>query len=322
MSAPVTTPEPSPWPRRLALLTLWFTVPLFLFGGTVTTMRAGMAESGWLMPDGFFLWLYPLDLRLRDAGVFVEHHHREIGSLVGLLAIALVVSTFVARCSARAKLLAVVALVAISIQGTIGGLRVLENSPDLAFLHGALAQAVFALLAGVALAFGKAWNAPRSDELAEPGPLRRIATVATLVVYVQIVIGAWYRHSLVGIGLLLHVAFALAAVGIVMVLTRRLGLDAERLGESGGVLRSLRFRLKALLWTQVALGLGATVAIFGVSGGPEGRVSVGEMVFATGHVLVGAWLLASCLAAAMWGRKLGVARESSRAARPQVEVAR
>ena len=58
-----------------------------IFGATVTTLRAGMAESNWINPDGHFLWFYPLAMRIQNIGVFVEHHHRELGSLVGLLAI-------------------------------------------------------------------------------------------------------------------------------------------------------------------------------------------------------------------------------------------
>ena len=36
----------SPWPRRFALATLAAALPLILFGGTVTTLRQGMAEDG------------------------------------------------------------------------------------------------------------------------------------------------------------------------------------------------------------------------------------------------------------------------------------
>jgi hypothetical protein len=61
-----------------------------------------------------------------------------------------------------------------------------------------------------------------------------------------------------------------------------------------------------LVWTQVALGLLATFMIFQVSGGPEGQVSAGEAVFATLHVAVGAALLAQCVVAALWVRRLQV----------------
>ena len=151
------TPSPksidstSRWPSRLARWTLYAAIPLVLFGGTVTTMRAGMAEDGWWTPDGHLLWLYPWAMRIRNAGVFVEHHHRELGSLVGLLSLVTVIATWCFEKRWGPRLLALAGLTAVSVQGAIGGFRVLENDPQLAFLHGALGQAVFTLLAVVAI---------------------------------------------------------------------------------------------------------------------------------------------------------------------------
>ena len=76
----------SPWPSRLGSWTLVASIPLILFGGTVTTMRAGMAENGWLQPDGYLLWTYPWALRVRSAGVFVEHQGHELFACRGLAA--------------------------------------------------------------------------------------------------------------------------------------------------------------------------------------------------------------------------------------------
>src|SRR5262249_41575588 len=70
----------SPWPRRLALAALVAAVPLVFFGGTVTTLHAGLAIDGWLVLEpgrgDHFLWLYPVDKWFRDVGTFVEHTHR------------------------------------------------------------------------------------------------------------------------------------------------------------------------------------------------------------------------------------------------------
>jgi heme A synthase len=301
VSTPSHSPVPSRWPARLAAWTALAAIPLVLFGGSVTTLRAGMAESGWLAPDGYFLWLYPLDMRVRDLGTFVEHHHREIGSLVGLLAIA---SALAALRWERGAIrwLPAVGLLAVCVQGLIGGLRVLEASPELAFLHGALAQAVFALLASVALCLSPRY---RESALAscEAGPgLRRTAITASGVVYAQIVLGAWFRHSNASIALALHVLGAVAVIGVTMALVRALA-TAQR--ESGSAaLATTKRRIFALVWTQVALGILATLMIFEVSGGPNGAVSVGEAVFATLHVAVGALLLSQTVAAVLWARRL------------------
>jgi len=294
----------SPWPRRLALWTFLCAVPLVLFGGTVTTLRAGLAESGWLVPDGYFLWLYPLEMRVRDLGTFVEHHHREFGSLVGLLAVALVVTTFARDRRPAARWLAVSALLVISLQGAIGGFRVLERNPDLAFLHGALAHAVFAYLAAVALWFSRGFSAAQATLPSAPVGF---STLTCAVVYAQIVVGAMFRHTQVPLALALHVMLALGVVGAVTRLGMAFGAAARSpvLGDAERrVLQRTRVMLIGLVWTQVALGLLATLMIFQVSGGPEGNVSAGEAVFATLHVAVGAALMAQCVAAALWSRRL------------------
>ena len=67
---------------------------------------------------------------------------------------------------------------------------------------------------------------------------------------------------------------------------------------------SVKRRLHALLGVQVVLGALASFWIYVVSGGMLGPVSMGEAIFATLHVAVGAMLLAQTLAAAMWARRL------------------
>ena len=43
--------QSSPWPRRLALATWLGALPLVVLGGSVTTLRAGMAIDGWWVLD-------------------------------------------------------------------------------------------------------------------------------------------------------------------------------------------------------------------------------------------------------------------------------
>lgn len=299
-------PKTSPWPRRFALWTLLASLPLILFGGTVTTLRAGMAEDGWLTPDGYLLWLYPLELRLRNAGVFVEHHHREIGSLVGMLAIGLVVSTFAFDKRRSARWLALGTLIAICLQGALGGFRVLENNPDLAFLHGAFAHAVFALIGANAIVAGVAWRsfAPRAraERSSNLEGLRRLTLLAVPIVYAQIVVGAWLRHSGAAAALGLHLF--LVALVILGVLRAQAALERAGRDEQAPELGASARRLRVLLGTQILLGLAAAVAVYGFSGGFHAEVSVGEMIFATLHVLFGALLLRETVTGAMWARRV------------------
>ena len=61
----------SPWPRRSAYLTAFLAFPLLLLGGTVTSLRAGMAVPDWPTTFGHNMFTYPLAEMLKDGGVFV-----------------------------------------------------------------------------------------------------------------------------------------------------------------------------------------------------------------------------------------------------------
>lgn len=305
--------SPKPWAFRLALATWLAAVPLVLFGGTVTTLRAGMAESGWIRPDGYFLWAYPIDKRFGSLGVFVEHHHRELGSLVGLLSIATVIATWRSGRRDFTRWLPLLGLLAVCVQGLLGGLRVLENSPSLAFVHGALAQAVFAFLFAIAMALSPRYARAAMGRGEHAPGLLRAAQACAAVIFLQITLGAWLRHSGAELAMALHVLFAVAVVGSLAALSRRLNAAAQHeaaAGRDGSFLRAMRWRLWLLLGFQFVLGLAATFWIFEVSGGFQGAVSMGEAIFATGHVAVGALLLSQSVAAWMWARVLAPAAEA------------
>lgn len=286
----------SPWPRRLALSAWLCALPLVVLGGAVTTLRQGMVIEGWITGlDGeHFLLAYPLEKWFSDAGHFSEHTHRLFGTLVGLLSIAYVVATHRSRAPRAQVAWAWIALLAVCAQGAIGGFRVLENSPDLAFLHGAIAQVVFAVLAANLVLSAPLWRERRAVASPSADALRRMAWLAVAAVYAQIVLGAWLRHTGSEIALVAHLAFAVLATGAVVAVARALRESGD-----ASLLRQGR-RALHLVWVQIGLGLAALVAIFLVSGGFTGEVSAAETVAATAHVLFGALVLQSSVAAAMW----------------------
>jgi cytochrome c oxidase assembly protein subunit 15 len=283
----------SPWPRRLALWTLAAAVPLVFFGGTVTTLHAGLAIDGWLVLEpgrgDHFLWLYPVDKWFRDVGTFVEHTHRLFGSLVGLLAVATLVATFALDRRRSSRALATAALLGVVVQGVIGGLRVLEQSEDLAFLHGAIAQAVFALL-------GASWLAASSAAVpGEPAGSTRLAWVTAASVYLQIVAGAWLRHGGGVPALAVHGVLAAVAGILVLILARSLGSAAGS--------HALRRSLLALLAIQFALGFAAFAVVWlGPARASGAAPLLGTSVFPTLHVLVGGALLLACVSSVFRAR--------------------
>src|ERR1051326_8624152 len=78
--------ESSRWPHGLAIVLCCATFPLVWVGGLVTSYKAGMAFPDWPTSDGYFLFFYPwLDWLRGPWDLFVEHGHRLLASLVGLL---------------------------------------------------------------------------------------------------------------------------------------------------------------------------------------------------------------------------------------------
>lgn len=295
----------NPWPFRMALATVLAAIPLVFFGGSVTTLNAGMAVDGWWIVErgrgDWFMWTFPLDQWLRDTGTFVEHTHRLFGSLVGFLAIL----TVVAAWKTRARLVAVLGLLAVIGQGTIGGFRVLENSPDLAFLHGAVGQGVFAFLVMVCVACSQAYQRAGEPSHAHipAARTRTLAWVTTLVIYLQIVVGAWLRHGESMAALLTHGVLVVAVIAAVLVLAKALKGEAE-----SSPLRKLPRWLFVALTVQILLGVAAFFAVYMIVGRNPETIHAGLMP--TLHVMGGAALLATSASAWLWTARLPARAET------------
>ena len=185
-----------PWPHRLAWALACAAFPLIWLGGTVTTYDAGMAVPDWPSTYGYNLFLYPWGTWLfgpRD--LFLEHGHRLLGAFVGMLTIALVVSIFLGDRRRWMRVLSLVALAAVTLQGCLGGARVIWDERRLAMLHGCFAPAFFVLCVSMAVFTSRLWRTaspatPRRDA----GKLHKIALLMTLLAYVQVVLGAQLRH--------------------------------------------------------------------------------------------------------------------------------
>ena len=247
---------------------------------------------------------------LRTGGIGGALQVGLLGAVAGLLLLSLVWSD---RRGPRAIVNGI--HLAVIGQGLLGGTRVLENSQHLAFLHGSVAQLVFLLMViGVVLTSPRFEGAAPSESADAKG-LVGAAWQATGLVYVQIVLGAWLRHTGQPAPLMFHLVFAFAAVGAVLLLTRRLKAVVEEDPRADRQpLRRLRRVMLVLLVVQVGLGLASLAAIQLLSGGFAGRVTALEGVTASAHVLAGALLLGACAATALWSARLLRARRDPAAA--------
>jgi heme a synthase len=128
---------------------------LICSGGLVTSHEAGMSVPDWPNSFGYNMFLFPVSRWV--GAVFFEHTHRLIASGVGLLTVALCVALFGIEKRRWVKTLGVIAVVAVVVQGVLGGLRVTENNALLGLFHGCLAQSFFCLMATIALVTSRFW---------------------------------------------------------------------------------------------------------------------------------------------------------------------
>src|ERR1700737_5117609 len=125
-------------------------------GGLVTSHEAGMAVPDWPNSFGYNMFLFPISRWV--GGVFFEHTHRLIASLVGLLTIGFCIATWLIDDRRWVKWLASVAVLAVVIQGVLGGLRVTEHNALLGLFHGWLAQSFLGLMAIFPLLSSPFWR--------------------------------------------------------------------------------------------------------------------------------------------------------------------
>jgi cytochrome c oxidase assembly protein subunit 15 len=292
----------------MAVFAAAWTWPLLISGGQVTTYRVGMAVPDWPTTFGINMFLY--DFWNSSWGVFIEHRHRLFGSALGFTAIVLAVWLAVSDPRRWMKVLGSLALLAVIVQGVIGGQRVLLNSTTWAAVHACTGQAVFALFVTLAVLTGRSWL---SDPVPSPDTdhIRRRSVVMLALVGGQIAVGAWLRHFGSVTALVVHAFLATAVWGHALALSYRVGRGGRRmlaLIPSG--------RALALTTTlQVGLGVAAWWMLRPFDGLPR-PVSMSQALIRTGHQAQGALVLAAVVVLTLRSfRHLGpVVRESIRPA--------
>jgi len=197
------------WPAALAGVTAAATVLLLILGGNVTGFRAGMAVPDWPTTFKVNMFLYPL--ARMTGGIYFEHAHRLIGSLVGLTTLTLALYVQWRETRGWVRALAWCVFAAVVVQGLVGGFRVTENNLLLATIHGVFAQVCLSAMVIVALVLSNTWRERRGAYTHTHAARDRAwGTLAVLAILTQVILGAIYRHF--GEGLYVHVGFALVAL--------------------------------------------------------------------------------------------------------------
>jgi heme A synthase len=275
----------APLPRWLhvwAILTALAALGAMVGGTVVTTLRVGMADPVW--PT------YPWHLALiswsePSAGFLIEHTHRALAYAAGFFVVVLTIGLWRNRCLPWLRF---TCLIAIVIQGLIGGFRVRLDAwlgSDLKLIHGSFAQVVFGLAVCAVVTTSRSWREP--SELADQNgaeSLRWASLLCILTVFVQIVLGSFVRQTNSSLAQRGHLMIAFVVVATVAWLLHR-AADAKALELP---LRRAVWCLAGLLALQIMLGVETWMTKFVPGVFPDAQpVTLRQAIIRTAHYVVG-----------------------------------
>jgi cytochrome c oxidase assembly protein subunit 15 len=228
-------------------------------------------------------------------GVRFEHTHRMIAEFTGLLTIIIAIWTWRSDRRRWMKALGIGALATVIAQGILGGLTVLFFlPPPISSAHAALGQTFFCIAVCIALFTGRRWveEVPRVETDVQRPSLQTLTLLSIFILYVQLILGAMFRHH--GLSWWPHVVNAPLVAFV-------LGWTATRALTQYSRIEAVRrpaLLVLALVITQLCLGFVAFVTR--VDWGRDAVQPELPMVISTVvHVAVGALLLATAVVLAI-----------------------
>src|SRR5436190_9131271 len=198
----MTAHHPTPrWLHYFAFLTAACCFFLLFLGGLVTSNQAGLSVPDWPTSYGWNMFTFPVKNWI--GGIFFEHTHRLFASFVGLLIMIEAVLLQWKEERKWVKRLGWFAFGCVVFQGVLGGVTVLLYlPPTVSSAHAALGQTVFCLTLGITMVTGKRWNDSivKREERSRSG-LRTLSLLTLAAVFVQLVVGAFMRHTFSGLAI-------------------------------------------------------------------------------------------------------------------------
>jgi len=226
-----------------AVFVFCWTLLLLVAGALVTSNEAALSVPDW--PTSYGAFTPPM-----YGGILYEHSHRLIAGALGILLI--VEAAIIWRYEERRWLrwFALAAVSGVLAQAILGGQVVIQLLHYwLPVLHACFAQIMFAAILCLAVFTSKWWTEDR-PALDDRGGLSIHAIVITnaVVTFLQVFLGAGFRHKDMPIWPHLVGAFAVLGVMIWTAATLRRRFDGSR------ELRFGRSLLHAMVGTQLLLG--------------------------------------------------------------------
>ncbi|MFN3193656.1 MAG: COX15/CtaA family protein [Aureliella sp.] len=317
----------SVYSRTIHLLACGLTLVVFFLiwvGGLVTTYDAGMAVPDWPGTYGWNMFAYPASTWLFGPfDLLVEHGHRLLASLSGLISILLVIAAYRWEQRIWFRRWCVFILLAVIAQGVLGGARVLFDERTFAMIHGCTGPLFFAIATATAVMCSRWWrdwpaavsvgdgqvlNASEGSEgaVGQKATGRSVMWLATGLVilsYTQLVVGAQLRHVTGAVSHkifkgFVHMHLGLAAVVLLLavVLAAILLLQSK----SPGRIRLIAQLLAFAVLCQVGLGIGTWVVNYALPWSELNESLAAytisakgywESMIVTGHVATGSLII-------------------------------
>ena len=266
--------------HRFAIATAGFTVLLLMAGALVTSNDAADSVPDW--PLAYGKVIPPL-----VGGIRYEFTHRVVAFIVAMLATALAIWLAGTEKRPAVRRLGWTALALVVAQALLGAARVkLGHPPLIATFHATVAQVFFITTVALAL-YTSPWSLSDQALHEDRGSpqLRSLALWTTIIIFVQLILGAGFRHG--AFGILPHLIGAVAVTFFVI----WTGRTAKKRFASVPAIRRSVVWLHATFGTQILLGFAAYWAVAKAIN--EAQPTLPYVILTVAHVLVGALTLAS-----------------------------
>lgn len=284
------TGDYSPGLHRWSILLAFCTLLLVVAGALVTSRDAGLSVPDW--PLSYGKLMPPM-----EGGILYEHGHRMVATTVGLLTIVSVIWLFRSDHRTWLRRLGVIALLAVVLQGVLGGLTVLLLLPWwISTAHACVAQLFFSTTVAMALFTSQWWlGGPVPVDEDPKYPIRDLSLAAPLCVLAQLALGAAARHK--AIGSIYHIAGSPIVTGVILWISLRVLLHYAENRE----LRVSSISLLGITFCQVFLGLAAFMSRIAYADAVQPMPLM--VTFTVLHVAVGALTMAAGVALAILVRR-------------------